>query len=271
MKACLFPRCNRKYKRDEKLVAHVEKEHPFCTLRQHLHTSLKEDDIHQLIQQMEQYITLLYSDLDKEQDAFKRSSALLNLSLESHLTFRSRVIESGMIDRILYGSTEQLHCILEEFRKFFALGVPWRGDNFCPSLLIDLVWHAAMMDREFYTKLCKRFFGAGFILPHCLEHNDQTDTERFQMFEKQFQHQYGRACLKIVELAACPYDGSHVFDKLRNEANIKAEKERLAAIEAKRLWDLRAPERELERQRWEALERAHYARYGRSIGDDGKC
>lgn len=273
MKGCPFPNCNRKYKRDEKLVLHVEKEHPLSTLRKHPNVKLGGKEIRKLASNLEFYMKLLLSDPTQTGETFNQCSATLNLTPENHAVFRSRSLDSGMLTKIWYGSTEQFNLVVLEFQKFFQMGVPWRGDNFCPSLIIDLVWHASMLDAAFYKDLCERYFGRGFILPHCLNHDDQTDAERFAQFERHFEHQYRRPYLKIENLGAEAQNGveTSVFDKLRSERVAKKEAKRLAAIEAKRIWDLNAPQRKIDEERRAAEERAHYARYGRSIGDDGKC
>ena len=82
---------------------------------------------------------------------FEESTAKLGVPREVHETFRKR-IEDHVGD--ILSDTNQVLLVLREFEAFLNLGMPWHGKwNFCPSLIIDLVWHSAMQDAQKYQKI----------------------------------------------------------------------------------------------------------------------
>lgn len=114
--------------------------------------------------------------------------------VHNHLTFCRRAVESEMLQKAI-SSISQIELLLDEFNRFLNLGFTWRKDNFCPSMPIDLVWHASMMNPIKYQELCKIFLGK--LLPHCLIENEDQHEVRFQEFVKQFKHHHNR---DIIEL-----------------------------------------------------------------------
>lgn len=117
--------------------------------------------------------------------------------VENHLAFCRNVIETGLLDKCLCNS-QQLDSLFNEFALFLNLGLNWKQSNFVPTLIIDLIWHCAMMNPLTYTKLCWSFLGV--LLPHCLEENEGKDEARIIEFKRHFMYRHRRETLKIQDL-----------------------------------------------------------------------
>jgi hypothetical protein len=81
-----------------------------------------------------------------------------------------------------------VHCdwtrALLNLERFLKMGLPYYDTNFCPSLLIDFLWHAFMLDGH-DVKL-------GIIIPHCsTARTAEEDQKRYQYFCKVYTHWYG--------------------------------------------------------------------------------
>jgi hypothetical protein len=110
----------------------------------------------------------------------------------AHLTFCKRVTSLNILDKALT-SPQQIELFFKEFNRFLNLGYTWRKDNFCPTLIIDLIWHSAMMYPDRYALLCESFFGKkGFCLPHCLTENESKEKQlaRSAEFNKYYIHRF---------------------------------------------------------------------------------
>lgn len=114
----------------------------------------------------------------------------------THMTFCQRIQESGILQKVV-SSSNQLDMVFDEFERFLNLGYQWNGDNFCPTMIIDLVWHASMLDNEQYNKLIIGFMGKP--LAHCLEENEGEEKQqaRFATFQKHFINYHGKEPLNI--------------------------------------------------------------------------
>ena len=258
--------CNKKYKRIEKLGEHVEKEHTFMTIGKNNH-KLSLDEKLWILEEFEKYTRLMLTSCDDSDsdNLFNHISQQLNLTNEAHKLFQTRIMESGLLAKSI-SDTQQLFKLFDEFEMFLNLGMTWKNDNFCPSLIIDLVWHAAMMNQQKYSLLCLRFVGK--VLPHCLTANDSliaVGLGRFEQFERQFLYHHRKQCMKISDLVM----GS---DNAIQEVRTYLKKEQRERIERERI--------ERERIERECIERGHikneseykFNNYGgRSIWDDGKC
>jgi len=154
--------------------------------------------------------------------------------IENHLFFLNRVNQSTLLSKIISqtpGDTNQLELLLKEFERFLNLGMTWRNDNFCPSLVIDFIWHACMMDNSLYMKICNRFFKT--LLPHCLPENEEEawDKEhhekRYAEFERHFTEYHSSPPLKIDDLVI---GSENAFDVYKTMLIEKEEKEKMRKL-----------------------------------------
>jgi hypothetical protein len=179
----------------------------------------------------------------------------LRRMVKNHGVFCRRVNESLLLKKALSGR-DQLLIMFDEFQRFLNLGRPWQGGNFCPSLIIDLIWHSSMMDNKKYIELCKKFIGS--TLSHCLLENETHHKERYTAFEKQYTHRFNRVCLKIDQLLVGP-------DNAIEEMRIIFLREKEQKIQQIRERDQRFEE-------WKLTQESFPTPIGwRSPFDDGKC
>jgi len=273
--------CNRKYKTEKKFKQHVEQHHPFATLNSNWKT-LSDVETKYILTQLKIYSNVIKDiALNNVKDTVSHllmptidiiSTNELDRITKNHKVFCQRVVESGLLEKV-FSDSKQLESVLKDFQRFLNLGQPWIGGNFCPTLTIDLLWHASMMSNEEYKILTNRFLGT--VLPHCLNENEDKHEERYNNFEKHFIHYHKQQPLKIDMLNIGKEDAITVlFDKLKQkeyeeqERETKRQREReLRRIEAeKRYKDMVLKE--------EQRRNDYYAKYGsypRSIWDDGKC
>lgn len=297
--------CARKYKTVNKFQKHMSDAHPFQTLGGNIRVLKGKDKIY-LLTQLDIYIKILLADLNitaenidtliahylngvnevsKTSEAeFIRVSDLLNKSddkssfnlkrmVQAHLVFRQRVRESKLLSKISSDIT-QLEAILIDFQSFLNLGRRWQGDNFCPSLIIDLIWHAAMLDHEQYELLCQKF--SGKTLTHCLVENDNKHDVRFAEFEKFFIEKFKRPYLKIDNLIFGS-DYNAIYQLLLNVQNDKIqrailyEENRIKQIKQNEINQIIWEERRIEQLEDREKYRLKYGRYPPVYTDDGKC
>jgi hypothetical protein len=139
----------------------------------------------------------------EEKDASVTTSTVLKEELlrmtVKHITFCRLLRSSGFLEKVTT-STMQLNQILEEFGKFLNLGYCWNGDNFHPSMVIDFVWHAALLNPSSYTALTTAFVGKQ--LPHSLAHNETPDVDqkRNAVFLRQFAYRHHRQPMASQDL-----------------------------------------------------------------------
>jgi hypothetical protein len=141
----------------------------------------------------------------------------------NHLEFCHRVKESNLLQKVISGAN-QLDMIFDEFNSFLNLGYSWNGDNFCPSMIIDMIWHASMLDNKIYNNLTTYFVGK--LLPHCLEENENEEKQksRYETFLKQYQYFHKRNPLQIANLRL--EEEQDVFHVLENKyTQLQKEKE----------------------------------------------
>jgi len=179
--------------------------------------------------------------------------------VENHLIFRQRIIESYLLNKILSSETN-IFLAFEDFEKFLNLGRPWKGGNFCPSLIIDLIWHSAMMNPEKYANLCSKFVGS--LLTHCLPENEGKHEKRFEEFTKQFSHDHNRPCLQVGDLILGGGNGlANARETLKLQKAAK-EKGKAEELEKERIWN--------EKYLAEIAEQKRNGTYVHYRGD-GKC
>ncbi len=132
--------CKSKFKKYAKYEKHVAKKHPFAAQRKNTVTLHLGEKLW-LLDELERYVRILVTgstaDFEKATQALSVDDRMVTI----HSEFRERILPQ--IDKII-SSGPQLLRIIDDFQAFLNLGIPWNGGNFCPSLLIDLVWHSAM-------------------------------------------------------------------------------------------------------------------------------
>jgi hypothetical protein len=165
--------------------------------------------------------------------------------VQNHLNFVLKIRD--MLPKILQCDFE---IIIEEFYRFLNLGKPWRGGNFCPSLLIDFIWHCTMMNHKLYIKISHLFF-SGTILSHCLQENENKSNERSIEFYKKFNHFYHRDPFAIETLHETSKNAMEEY-KLKLQLRIVLEnKEKEQELERQRIFKMEyAAERQKE---WEKI------------------
>lgn len=190
--------CNKKYKRMDKIEEHVPKAHPFMTLRSNSHKFTAEERLW-LLNCMSNYFEILEGIMvNPELDYFVDATKKIGATAEGHREFQRKAKESGLLFR-LQSDPQNLFKAITQFEMFLNLGITWRGDNFCPSMIIDFVWHSAMLQPGKYSDLCIRFFACK-MLSHCLPENIGLEEKRFAEFEAQFRHHHKVAQLSIGDL-----------------------------------------------------------------------
>ncbi len=301
--SCKF--CNRKYKRESKLIEHVESTHPHASLGNNSHRLTTDDRIY-LLTQLQKYVEIInrvpdFSDpivlrdsisryiewdvttpiLDASVKFIRASHMLLPQEVEAkqaggleritrnHVKFRKRVKESGLLEKIVLSATQLRDVLFDELTRFFNLGYQWNGDNFCPSLVIDVLWHAAMMDNQKYNELTTRFMGNA--LPHCLEANEDParQVKRFDRFVKQFEYQHRRLPLTGSDLVKLDEVG--VFDVLLKDAAKELEHEKEEEKRKEEEINKRNEKWQQECRKKRESESLVTPRGWRSPWDDGKC
>lgn len=276
---CPVQGCNRKYKTLHKLEKHLDQVHPLASVDQNSAEFTPEEKKY-LLEKLQYYTTLLSSPHLVENDPeFFAASCKLNPSkdlqriVSEHWIFRTRAMASGLITKAV-SDPEQLLTLINEFNFFLNMGRPVRGGNFCPSMVIDLVWHAAMMDETKYANICSRFFRSNKPLTHCLEENQGDEKRRNEQFRESFIQRFRRFPMTISDLIFGNHGDQNVF--LAAKQLIEAEEERERMAEEAR--------KEEERKHREKAQREYELRqfnpptysnsYGRNYNgytDDGKC
>lgn len=299
---CQF--CNRKYAREAKLIEHMAKAHPYASLHAN-RVQLDWHDRRYIVEQLRAYVDLVRRVCvltEAEADAaladhfslmpneFVAASIMLlpqtaaptpdgvRHIVATHLEFCRFAVSQSLIDKVVNGTVEQLDSMLDEFNRFLNMGFMWNGDNFCPTLVIDLVWHASMMDVDRYAQLCAKFFN-GRLLPHCLPHNAGAHGVRYDAFSKQYTHCYGRCPLIAHDLSVLDpvpddYDVfalllQHYAQRQAHEAKTAAEAEL-----ARAQWQQRMDEefaRRVQQTQQAVVAQQQSRNYVRPSGDDGKC
>lgn len=285
-------KCNKKYKTTDKFIKHMEESHPFTTINSN-NAVLSLEDKSYLLDCFESYSKLLspplllniddsiqrYMEWDSISEAdssvqfvwashkldpttyvsgkisLGEEVADLRRMVENHIVFCQRINESLLLKKAL-SDRDQMLLMFDEFQRFLNLGRPWQGGNFCPSLIIDLIWHSSMMDNKKYIELCRKFLGS--TLSHCLLENESRHEERYAEFEKYYAHRFNRQCLKI--------------DQLVLGSDNAIEEVRLVLLGEKEQKVQQAQEREERFKEWKITQEKIPIPPGwRSPFDDGKC
>jgi len=200
----------------------------------------------------------------------------VNLSRElhriarNHIDFCKRIQENDVLRKVL-SSGEQLNSIIDDFERFLNLGIYWDGTNFCPSLLIDLIWHASMLNHDRYTQLTTQFVTQ--LMPHCLEENDSDEKQdkRWNIFLKQFISWNRRSPIEIQSLIDGKENGIQVLHFMYKESQEfqqkQAEERKKEHDAAQARWK---KQREEERTLMENSPVEYYQRKANQTSDPGE-
>jgi hypothetical protein len=229
--------------------------------------------------------------IDTNNNDTNNESNLLRM-IENHLFFLHRVNASSLLSKVISQTpdeTNQLELLLKEFESFLNLGMTWRNDNFCPSLVVDLIWHASMMNNSMYMVMCNRFFKTP--LSHCLPENEEKSWDkdhhekRYSEFERHFSECHSRPPLKIDDLVLGTENAFDVYKKMEEKRiadekmrilyleRLQREKEDKRRIEHQAYLKMREEEERIKREYNENYFKQHgsYPSYKRPSWDDGKC
>ena len=243
--------CNKKYKTEPKLKEHVEKQHYYATVGRN-YAEISAARIFSLAETYAktiQHINSLGLDEYLSDDVLMSQVGLLlphkenidvadrDIIAKAHYTFVKSIYANKILERCNW------RLVLDDFRDFIRLGTPYYDTNFCPSMPIDFLWHAAMQDPVFYKKLS--FSAIGKILPHCQKvRSEEEDDARYKYFCDVFTHVYRRA----PYVPGADTNTSVNFSILAREA----EEQEVAVARDKELLELRLTE-EARRRKEEAL------------------
>lgn len=147
------------------------------------------------------------------------------------------------------------------------MGSPWYGGNFCPTLIIDLIWHASMMMPLNYYLICT--YSHGMLIPHCSAKNEDKHNFRFGEFIKYYEHIYKSSPIKVDDLHLGNENACEIILKeIEDREQKKRERDERQKFAHKQ-------QIELERLEKERLKREnpyeYNRRYSRPSFDDGKC
>ena len=150
------PECKKRFSRD-KLKSHVESEHYLCTRNAQQHYLNEEDEI-RIYYAASQYLRDILGGR-----IFPRLSG-------DQRRFLERLKETRAL----------IECdwrrVFKDFHDFISMGLPYYDTNFCPTLHIDFIWHAVIVNDLIDLNI-----------PHCAkERTEQEDQLRYDYFCKVF-------------------------------------------------------------------------------------
>lgn len=262
---CPVDECNRKYKSEEKVKNHIEKNHFYDTRGQpHKYSSrnFKHKIMAKIYESAAKYAIILHriKEMNEEDiiEAVKSNSdeemilcaknllpqkygkeidinELIRIAVAQH-KFAQRIFEDNLLGRCDW------KLVMEDLYSFIMLGLPYYDTNFCPTLPIDFLWHAMMQKPNFYQNYFKSI--SLKPIPHCIiERSEEEDLQRYEYFLKVFEYYNDRkpyvsteqissdTIIKIDEI----YQS---FDDMRS-----AELEKIAAKERAKLEKIAEEER----------------------------
>lgn len=181
--------CNRKYRSDGAVRKHVTRDHYYNTRTMHAGTFTPEEKLH-LLNLVERYIEAMeriYNEAELSEDWEDPLASELFLEhvppthKQAHLRFIRRILPRvGGID---------WKRGVDNYERFVRMGLPWYDRNFCPTLLIDLFWHAALTDNRFFQSTCAKL--SGYCIPHCKPgRSAEEDAARHEYFVDVYTHIY---------------------------------------------------------------------------------
>lgn len=233
---CPVSTCRKKYKREEKLKQHVEKDHYYET-RNSNNFKFDHDIRAQIYDSAASYIVELY-EIRKDKDygeVFAKNLLPQSYGKDISLEDINRIMDAQysfakrLLDENLYSC--DWNSVMDDLERFFNLGLPYYDTNFCPTLTIDFLWHAMMQKPDLYVEICKT--SCKEVISHCNNHRtEDEDTKRYEYFMKVFQHKYNRLpCPFPSELEAFSIsDIRGVFSKWSDRELNEAESKRLKQL-----------------------------------------
>lgn len=183
---CPIHGCNRKYKQHSSLKKHILKIHPLET-RTLKGFALQTESRIALLRHCIAYAKKIQN-LRRQWTHDELVRLLPHLQIPSkndlerveraHNAFQTRVIQARLLSQTNWERA------LSDFQVFLNLGLPYYDDNFCPTLAVDFVWHAVMMEAPIqYQAMCVQ--ACGRIIPHCArDRTKKEDEERFVYYLK---------------------------------------------------------------------------------------
>lgn len=204
---CPVTGCNRKYKTNETLIKHVERLHPFDTVHRH-HCALSHEQRCLIYILAAGYLRKVLAGGDALDECAERLQPMPAPEVDIVLAqrqFAERLATRGT----LAGCSWAL--VMRDFDRFLQMGVPHYDTNLCPTLYVDLLWHATMQDPALYAAVSR-----GHPLPHCArERGAEEDLCRFDYYCNLYEHRYHTqphiplpgpgsnegACAMLLELA----------------------------------------------------------------------
>lgn len=245
---CMVSGCSRKYQSEKTLKKHIETKHPYST-RKSSSGGFSFETKAKIYKLASSYTKILQriGKMDKQTviDAVKTNSddemilcaqkllpqkskqdtdtqELVRIAVAQH-TFAQRMFDDNLFSECDWKR------VMADFECFLNLGLPYYDTNFCPTLLIDFLWHSLMQDADFYTEICVSMCGE--IVPHCdLVRSDAEDENRHQYFLQVFRHRFGRDVflpgMSLFDRPNIDKIGQHFDELALTEHNLKATKER---------------------------------------------
>lgn len=195
------PGCNKKYKSEKKCQEHVTQHHYYLT--RHSNHFAIDQSLKALIYDLaKNYIMVLYRINSSDENVISDEETKCAKKLLPQL--HDQVIDDGPLTRIIVAQktfvkrlfsenllTVDWALVMDDLEAFFCLGLPHYDTNFCPTILIDFLWHAAMQDFDLYTKLCRQ--SCVEIMPHCNnERSPDEDQKRHEYFLAVFKQRFRR-------------------------------------------------------------------------------
>lgn len=180
------PECKKNYVKEAKLKAHIEKMHYLCTRDSNRY----------------------YLDLEDEIKIYTAASDYLH-DILAGCTFpvlggdQERFLARLKETRVLIGCDWRR--VFRDFKAFINMGLPYYDTNFCPTLLIDFMWHAVMAKGHIVLKI-----------PHCAkDRTPEEDHLRYLYFCQVFKHQTGREPYTGSDNQSADADLYNVVNQLR--------------------------------------------------------
>ncbi len=247
MLKCFVPGCNRKYKREQKRQQHIEKNHYYET-RCSNNYKFNHNERAQIYNLAASYI----EELDKirknyENGTYRGKKSAKNLILQQTNNTISReeldrvmLIQSLFADRIFESNLYlcDWNAVMDDFQSLLNLGLPYYDNSFCPSLEIDLLWHALMQNPDLYSEICNKSYGE--LIPNCnSDMSTDLDNNRHQYFLDVFEEHFDRKPYVVPSTNALNIysstDIKQIFINLHNDEIRKHNEEQKMAEEQKKI------------------------------------
>ena len=233
---CPVNDCNRKYSHTDRLKRHIETDH-FYETRSRNYICFTYEIKSKIYKLASEYVKVLYkiskSDTPDEYGKYSAIKLLphekiddneLARIVQAQVTFSKRLFQMCDLEKCDWER------VIGDLESFFRLGLPYYDTNFCPTLLIDFLWHALMQNPELYSKVCEK--SCGEIMPHCkIERSEDEDKARYEYFLRVFKKKYGDLYFPPApERTRTPGDINKIQETLA-KLSLQEETKRLEKIE----------------------------------------